>query len=338
VSPSDAELQAALQQCLSDNASSTSLVDLHRTSSENASTYPLEELTLLLDDGTRLEVIFKDLSPQAVSDSRCHAKPDFLRDPQREIDAYRLLSKIPQFAMAGYCGTMVDIERERYWLFLEKVRAEELYKIGAFEAWKDVSRWLARMHGVGDRPRMEARSDRWIAYDAAYFRIWPTRALKFRFSSASPLRSTQRQRFAELAENYEVVVERLAALPVAFIHGEFYASNVLVSDGPSERRICPIDWEMAGIGPGLLDLAALISGRWAAAQREEMTLAYFDALDDTSRSAFATSQAFLDAVNDCRLHVALQWLGWSSDWIAPPDHAHDWFNDALQLGEQVGCL
>ena len=31
----------------------------------------------------------------------------------------------------------------------------------------------------------------------------------------------------------------------------------------------------------------------------------------------------------CRLHLALQWLGWSPDWRPPPEHAHDWLGEAL---------
>ena len=61
--------------------------------------------------------------------------------------------------------------------------------------------------------------------------------------------------------------ERLLALPVGFIHGELYPSNVLV--GERTGRICAVDWEMAGIGPLLLDLAALTSGAWTQrAQRD----------------------------------------------------------------------
>ncbi len=64
---------------------------------------------------------------------------------------------------------------------------------------------------------------------------------------------------AALASAHERALARLAGLPAVFVHGEFYASNILVSPG----RVCPVDWEMAGIGPGVLDLAALATA-WRA--------------------------------------------------------------------------
>jgi Phosphotransferase enzyme family len=74
----------------------------------------------------------------------------------------------------------------------------------------------------------------------------------------------------KLFGNYDRVVERLLEFPVTFLHGEFYASNVLVVCEEGEGwRVCPVDWEMAAVGPGLIDLAALTAGRWTADEREE---------------------------------------------------------------------
>jgi thiamine kinase-like enzyme len=122
------------------------------------------------------------------------------------------------------------------------------------------------------------------------------------------------------------VVERLIALPVTFIHGEFYASNVLVESN-GRTRICPIDWEMAGIGPSLIDLAALASGKWTDERRTELAAAYLDA---------APSAEFLADLDCCLLHLAVQWLGWSADWQPPAEHAHDWAGEAVRLAEKLG--
>jgi hypothetical protein len=43
-----------------------------------------------------------------------------------------------------------------------------------------------------------------------------------------------------------------------------------------------------------------------------------------------------DALTAARLHLALQWLGWSHDWMAPPEHAHDWLGEAMQAAERLG--
>jgi hypothetical protein len=32
----------------------------------------------------------------------------------------------------------------------------------------------------------------------------------------------------------------------------------------------------------------------------------------------------------------VQWLGWSSQWSPPAQHAHDWLSEALALAERLG--
>jgi aminoglycoside phosphotransferase (APT) family kinase protein len=156
--------------------------------------------------------------------------------------------------------------------------------------------------------------------------------------SAAQHQANDRHAFARLAGNYERAVERLAALPTTLIHGEFYASNVLIGRDGTGPRVCPIDWEMAAVGPGLVDLAALVSGRWTDAERIALARAYHAALTEAGDPAPPPEEKFLKAIDDCRLHLAVQWLGWSADWTPPPEHTQDWLAEALQLAEKVGCL
>ncbi|HWH92703.1 MAG TPA: phosphotransferase, partial [Baekduia sp.] len=134
-----------------------------------------------------------------------------------------------------------------------------------------------------------------------------------------------------VAAVWEQAVARLAAWPATFLHGEFYASNILVADGGA---VCvrPVDWEMAGVGPGVLDLAALVAGGWSAEDRERMVRAYHDALPAGDRPAWPE---LVDALAHARLHVAVQWLGWSPGWTAPADHAHDWLGEARALAAEL---
>ena len=71
----------------------------------------------------------------------------------------------------------------------------------------------------------------------------------------------------------------LAALPPTFVHGEFYPSNVLVETTPEGPVCVPVDWEMAAVGPGLVDLAALAGG-WDEAERARLLGAYREGLAD----------------------------------------------------------
>jgi len=110
---------------------------------------------------------------------------------------------------------------------------------------------------------------------------------------------------------------------------------VLVQETPSGLRVCPVDWETAGAGPGLIDLAALTSGKWSEDQRRAMALAYHEAYRDAGGLP-ADRDALLIALDRCRLHLAVQCLGWSRGWTPPAEQAHDWLGEALSVAERLG--
>ena len=130
-------------------------------------------------------------------------------------------------------------------------------------------------------------------------------------------------------------MERLLALPATVIHGEFFASNVMVDESGGRLRVCPVDWEMAAIGPGRVDLAGLTSGGWTQEEKDAMARAYYDALPAGS-PAKADWQGFLEDLEYCRLAQAVQWLGWSPLWEPPPEHAQDWLKEAVKTAERLG--
>jgi thiamine kinase-like enzyme len=101
---------------------------------------------------------------------------------------------------------------------------------------------------------------------------------------------------------------------------------------PSSGRVCAIDWEMAGIGAGMLDLAALVSGGWRDDERTAMALAYRESLPGHDRPP---EDRFLLDLDACLLHVCIQWLGWSPGWEPPPEHRHDWLAHAVELADRL---
>ena len=289
--------------------------DLRRQPSPYSSTYPLEDLCVQLDDGTRLQLILKDITrPPTTS-----LKPAFITDPRREIDVYRSVLAERSLGTA-YCHVAVaDETNENYWLVLEKVQGVELYQIGDLTVWHAAARWLAQLHA------RSAVSSHLLRHTPSFYRLWPERAI------ANARHPDRIAALTWLAKRHEQVIERLLKLPATFIHGEFYASNVLVETSQNALRICPIDWEMAAIGPGLMDLAALTAGSWSADVRQSLADTYRDA------TAYSGDDAdFCSALDCCRLQLALQWLGWSRDWQPPAAHAHDWLAEALAAAERLG--
>ena len=307
----DAELRRTIEFILSER-----VTELERRPSESRSSFELDELDVRLAGGRRLELMLKyvgRLEPAVRA-----VKPAFLYDPLREIELYRDVLEPAGLGTPRFFGA----DCERGWLFIERVQGVELFQVGERATWEFVARWLAGMHGqlAGDT----ARAPRAVRYDRPYLERWPRRALAFaRERGDKPAANA----IAQIANAYGPVLERLLALSRTVVHGEFYASNVLVDASPDPRRVAPVDWEQAGVGPGLVDLAALTAGRWSDADRAAIASAYAKA---------AGGDLTADDLEACRLHVALQWLGWSSEWSPPREHRHDWLAEAWRSAETLG--
>jgi hypothetical protein len=82
-------------------------------------------------------------------------------------------------------------------------------------------------------------------------------------------------------------------------------------------------------------VASLTAGSWTLEERNRMALAYRDALPAARRP---DRERFLADLDCCRLHVALQWLGWSRAWSPPPHHRHDWMWEARTAAERLRLL
>jgi hypothetical protein len=83
---------------------------------------------------------------------------------------------------------------------------------------------------------------------------------------------------------------------------------------------------MAGVGPGVLDLAALASA-WGDEDVALLARAYGDVLGRPVER---------EGLDGARLHLAVQWLGWSREWTPPREHATDWLGEAVRAAERLG--
>jgi Phosphotransferase enzyme family len=334
-----AALHAALEEALVRHSGQRRIVvRLERQPSIYSTSFAMEELDVRLDDGTSFQLLYKDLSRHALLEDARQAKPTFLYDPLREIETYRSILGPNRLGTPICYGAIVEPRAERYGLLLEKVRGVELYQVGDLATWWRVAEWLAVVHArFAEETRRLVRAAPLLRYDGDYYRLWADRARASLGRAGLRLSSDARRGMEQLFGNYDQVVERLVALPVTFLHGEFYASNVLVHEERQGLRVCPVDWEMAAVGPGLIDLAALTAGGWTADEREALTLAYRAALVPCENWPPAPD-AFLASLDYCRLHLAVQWLGWSQDWTPPPEHAQDWLGEALGLAEKLGVV
>lgn len=292
----------------------------------------IESFQVELSDGTKLRLLLKDLSRAGLQPAARLTKPLFLHNPRREIAVYHHILSERQQGTATCYGSVADDTLDRFWLLLELVHGQGLYQIGKPTSWQAAARWLARLHchwaGRAEEVRRRAPV---LNYDAEFYRVWLERAVQFQHQKGRSDSLSWRR----LVDGYGRVIERLVALPTTLIHGEFYASNVLIDHACYPVRLCPVDWEMAAIGPGLMDLAALTAGRWSDEERGALLEAYRVGLEEHSGQSHSLVNLHCD-LEICRLHVAMQWLGWSANWAPPAEHAHDWLGDAIALAEKIG--
>lgn len=303
---------------------------LRRESYVYSTSFALDELEVRLQDGACLRLILKDLGVGGLLEDARTSKPAFLYEPRREIDTYRRILSRARLGTATCYGAVTDSDLTRYWLFLEKVEGRELYQIGDVDVWQDVARWLAEMHGdtLLDAETAQEANPHLLRYDADFYHRWLDRATSFIGDSGS---ADQQRTLTAVGKGLEAALKRLADMPTAFVHGEFYASNVIVAQRPERRRVCPVDWEMAGIGPSLLDLAALCTG-WDNENRRALARCYQAAC--TAGDAWPPEEEeFMMLLQGCQLCLAVQWLGWAPGWVAPPEHARDWLAEASRLAE-----
>jgi Ser/Thr protein kinase RdoA (MazF antagonist) len=339
--PDDNYLRRVVETSLGERAGAPrKIVQFRRTPSEFSSSHAVEELDITLANDVCLTLVFKNLSKRALTMEARANKPRFLINPRREIDVYNTL--LPRYGQgtANCVASVIDERREQYWLILEKVPGVELYQVGDFDTWLETARWLARFHDATSAFPAKADSvPSLLHHDRSYYRTWPRRAKSNLESEQAP----GHEEMVWLGSRYERVIDRLVALPRTLLHGDFNASNILVRarqesagipDLGSSVRICPVDWEMAAVGTGFTDLAALISGGWTEEQSMALVSAYLDARPGRWNELKDRGEVLID-VKCCQLHLAIQWLGWSPGWSPPVEHRQNWMGQALDLARQL---
>lgn len=329
------ELRAVLEKALGEQAGQRHKIShLTRHVSTYRTSFPIEDLAVHLGDGVTLQLIFKDLAWQSLRDEVQRVKPRFLYDPRREVETYRSILAAGPPGPPLYYGSLIDEEKGRYWLLLEKVPGLELYQVGEFVKWQAAAGWLADLHSAFANKRDSLRRTApLLLHDESFYWRWFRRAQRF-IQENKDAPPEVKEGIGWLAARYHRVVKQLIDLPSTFIHGEFYASNVLILEQNGAYRVAPVDWEMAAIGPAVFDLAALSAGQWTEEQQQAMARAYFAALPGGGFWS-PTFAELLQAVNLAQLAIAVQWLGWAKEWSPPVETGQNWLGIALQMAQEL---
>jgi aminoglycoside phosphotransferase (APT) family kinase protein len=263
------------------------------------SSCPLLEIELRDAAGCSARMLLKDVGARAPA-----AGPAFLYRPDRELAMYRALAEWG-LASPRLLGAQLDRDSGRCRLLLERVEGFPLWQSGDEDDWCAAASWLAQLHQMPARTLAQP----WLRYDEEYYARWMRRARMFHPYAGLDVLETA----------HALATSRLAKASRVIVHGDFHPSNVLVRGGGG---VCPLDFELGGVGAAALDLAALTTG---------LPQDFAGAVVNAYRLELEDPQGIdeLDELLACaRLHLAVRWLGWSAH-PRPPDHErYDWLAEA----------
>jgi Phosphotransferase enzyme family len=296
---------------------------LRRQPSRFATLFPAEVLTIELVGGERVSLFLKHLGEQ---EQRDHPEK---RLRNREVRIYEELLRDPELPVVGFYGSEWNTTSRRYQLFLEYVDDFTLNYQG-LEHWMEAARRLADLHVrfAGQAERL-LECDFLLRIDALHLREWGERAV-----AAVAARSP------DLAAKLERVVDSddgpgdvLAAQRTTLVHNDLSPKNVIADRSATPARICFVDWEMAGVGCGVMDLVHLKYGLDERNDRK-MRAAYCAELTGTGLVP-SGREALRSVFAACELHRTVHRLAHVNQWRTPLETVASWVADAQRLRAAV---
>jgi thiamine kinase-like enzyme len=161
-------------------------------------------------------------------------------------------------------------------------------------AMAQTARWIAQFHVNSQRLLSNERLRFLKRYDKQYYLGWISRTIDF--AGPNHRKSSWLHHLYERAEDF--LSPLLESVP-AIIHGEYYQHNILFHRG----RVCPIDWESAAVGEGLIDLVFLTDG-WESKIVDVCTATYV-----RTRWPKGAPAKFQKVLQAARLYMTARWLG-----------------------------
>jgi aminoglycoside phosphotransferase (APT) family kinase protein len=227
-----------------------------------------EVVTVVLVDGTVLRRFVKRLAPETHPDKRRRDREPLVF--RRLLEPGRGERRLP---VPRCYGSYRDAASREHVLVLEYVDGWPL-KYHGLEQWATAARELARLHAsFACSGALLRRCDFLLRLDGDYFRAWAGRASAAVGACAPALE----RRVRRVLRDHDAVVNALDAQPPTLVHNDLAPKNVVVESSSDPARICFVDWEMAGVGCGLLDLAHLLHGL-GGRDREAVGSAYWSEL------------------------------------------------------------
>lgn len=263
-------------------------------------------------DGTRLPVLVKK-----VVDATGSRRPD---PPDREARVYRALGGHPAFRAPRLLGITPGDDPH---LVLEEVAGWDL-RYRDLDAWEAAATQLGHVHAAwrAEAPALERLGflERWT----------PARALEEAGAAMSATVSdpTAAGVLRPVVDGHAPLAAELTSLPPTLVHGDLAPKNVVVEQSGGTHRVFFVDWEWAGVGPGVLDVADLVNGLDAGATKR-LVEPYARAAGASRGYDLARGLAL------ARLQRTLFRIARSADWGIDPAERLGWARAAASLHAEL---
>jgi Phosphotransferase enzyme family len=175
---------------------------------------------------------------------------------ERELRIYQDLLAEADLGTARYYGSILDESKGQCWLALEFVEGTPAGYC-ELEHWSPAAGALGRMHGYFARHGNRLRSCDYLIHHTAEF-FWSIAELALRNVAQISLHLVDR--LANIVAHYTPIVAVMTSQPPTLLHGGCRPTNILIKVVSDPSRVCIIDWEEAGFGAPLYDVAYLLDG------------------------------------------------------------------------------
>jgi tRNA A-37 threonylcarbamoyl transferase component Bud32 len=280
--------------------------------------YPAEVVSVKLNSGETRRFFVKQLGNEQAD------HPDKQRR-DREVRVYDELlreRRLPVPRIYGWDRSPISGRQE---LVLEYVDDLTL-RHQDLAHWSVAARALGRLHRwFGERREQLDRCDFLLRIDAAYAWSWYDRAVV----SVQALDPVLGRRLEGSVAGAGWAADLLARAPATLVHNDLSPKNIIVDRSSRPARVHVLDWELAGVGCGALDIVHLCHGL-ERDEAERVWSAYREELVGTDVLPRPASQQ-QRMVAACKLHKTLYRLAHAGGWSLPLGTVEDWVAEVERL-------
>ena len=295
---------------------------LNHEPSSFATLFPADILHIGLESGEKISLFLKHLGSEESDhpDKQCS---------DREVRIYDELFRKDDLPIVKYYGSKWNDKTKRRELFLEYIDDWNL-KYQELAHWFTAARRLAhfQMYFANQAEKL-SDCEYLLRFDDVYLCEWADMALSAVADQSLELAT----KLEYVVSNYDRIVELLTRQPLTLVHNDISPKNVIADRSSEPARICFIDWEMAGVGCGLMDLVHLKYGL-DPLNDKKMCEAYCAELTETGLLP-SNQQDLRNLLAACELHKTLYRLAHSKIWELPIETVAQWVIEAEQFFSRV---